>query len=156
MSDDQKPPSKATPATPALNIPKGNSPITPEAQQPVDEPLSGNWWQDLKKAVGMIDVKKDFENIGQWPCMRTALLYGIAGGAGIGAVRFLGSRRVHSAGSWAVGAFIVTSVASREICESQRRKELANMRMIQEKYPHRHVSRLKRKGEEWAPPKSDE
>ncbi|WOO83787.1 Cytochrome c oxidase assembly protein cox20, mitochondrial [Vanrija pseudolonga] len=150
MSDEQKPPSK-----PALNIPKGNSPISPDAQQPVDEPLSGNWWQDFKKAFKMINVKDDFEHMGQWPCVRNALMYGIAGGAGIGAVRFLGSRRVHSAGSWAVATFIATSIGTRELCESQRRKELANMRMIQEKFPHRHVSHLKRKGEEWTPPKDE-
>ncbi len=40
-----------------------------------------------------IDPIKDFENIGNIPCARSSLLYGIGGGAGIGAVRFLSSRR---------------------------------------------------------------
>ena len=41
-----------------------------------------------------IDVKEDFKNLGQMPCARTALLSGIAGGTGIGAVRFLASHRM--------------------------------------------------------------
>lgn len=78
----------------------------------------------------MINVKDDFEHMGQWPCVRNALMYGIVGGAGIGAVRFLGSRRrspllasaaavllttpgVHSAGNWAVATFVATAVGSR-------------------------------------------
>lgn len=47
---------------------------------------------------------------------------------------------------------------SRNVCMNERRKELAQMRMIQEKFPHRHISHLKAKGD-WTPPptsKSDD
>jgi hypothetical protein len=33
------------------------------------------------------------ENLGKTPCARQSLLLGIGGGAGVGAIRFLGSRR---------------------------------------------------------------
>jgi hypothetical protein len=39
------------------------------------------------------------------------------------------------------------------MCNAQRREELRNMRMIQDKFPHRHVSNLKRQGQDWEPPK---
>lgn len=34
--------------------------------------------------------------------------------------------------------------AGRETCNRARRKELAQMRIIQERYPHRHVSKLQK------------
>ena len=39
-----------------------------------------------------LNVRRDLENIGSIPCARTSLLYGIGGGAGIGAVRYLSLR----------------------------------------------------------------
>ena len=38
----------------------------------------------------MVDLKEDFSRV---PCIRNALLYGLGGGIGIGAVRFFGSGR---------------------------------------------------------------
>ena len=57
-----------------------------------------------------IDVVHDFENIGSIPCARTSLLYGIAGGSGVGAVRYLGSRRPGVAANWAMAGFVVISI----------------------------------------------
>lgn len=48
------------------------------------------------------------------------------------------------------------TLTSREMCNRQRREELHNMRQIQEKFPHRHISNLKKKGEDWEPPKKDD
>lgn len=38
--------------------------------------------------------------------------------------------------------------ADRETCNRARRKELAQMRIIQERYPHRHVSKLQKSGQD--------
>ncbi|WWC86050.1 uncharacterized protein L201_000921 [Kwoniella dendrophila CBS 6074] len=138
-----------------LNIPAGNSPITPDAG-PVnpDEKLSGDAASDMKKALGRIKPIEDFENIGKIPCARNSLLYGIAGGTGLGAVRFLGSRKPWVAANWAVGSFILISAFQWEMCNRARRKELAQMRAITERYPHRHISKLKQAGSDWVPPPS--
>jgi hypothetical protein len=42
----------------------------------------------------------------------------------------------------------------RYTCDQARARELAQMRHIQEKYPHRHISNLKRKNGDWVPPPS--
>jgi len=39
-----------------------------------------------------IDIKQEFQNLDKIPCIRNSLLYGIGGGTGIGAIRFLGTR----------------------------------------------------------------
>ncbi|ODN84329.1 hypothetical protein L202_00303 [Cryptococcus amylolentus CBS 6039] len=138
MSDSNQP--KAP-----LNIPSGNSQITPEPQPlKPEERLTGNKLQDFKSAFGRIKPKNDLENLGKMPCARNSLLYGIAGGTGIGAVRFLGSRRPWSAANWAVGSFLAITLFQWETCQRARRIELAQMKAIQDRYPHRHVSKLKK------------
>ncbi|KAK8865838.1 hypothetical protein IAR55_000986 [Kwoniella newhampshirensis] len=137
---NQKPP-QSTP----LNIPSGNSPITPDPEpRPEVENLTGDKMTDLKAALKRIRPLEDFENIGKIPCARNSLLYGIAGGTGIGAVRFLGSRRPWLAANWAVGSFLAIAVFQWETCNRARRKEIQQMRAIQERYPHRHISKLKK------------
>ncbi|OWZ61572.1 hypothetical protein J008_01776 [Cryptococcus neoformans] len=137
--------SQSKPPSPPLNIPSGNSPITPDPEPlKPDETLSGDRFHDFKAALRRINPKQDLENIGKIPCARNSLLYGIAGGVGVGAVRFLGSRKPWLAANWAVGSFIAISVFQWETCNRARRKELAQMRVIQERYPHRHVSKLQK------------
>lgn len=53
-----------------------------------------------------------------------------------------------------MATFVGVAIGSHYVCEQQRAKEFATMRMIQEKYPHRHVSKLKRREEDWVPPPS--
>lgn len=50
------------------------------------------------------------------------------------------------------GQYITRPPNLRQVCQNARAKELAQMRMIQERYPHRHVSNLKRPQEDWTPP----
>ncbi|CAK9782550.1 hypothetical protein CC85DRAFT_326933 [Cutaneotrichosporon oleaginosum] len=151
MSEDNK----GAPRAP-LNIPAGNSPITPDRDAQFDpeaEKLTGNWWEDRKRALKRVSMN-DFslERAGQVPCLRSSALYGISGGVGIGAIRFLGTRKVYSACNWAVLSGCAVALGAWEMCNAQRREELRNMRMIQEKFPHRHVSNLKRQGDDWEPP----
>ncbi|EKD00668.1 hypothetical protein A1Q2_05028 [Trichosporon asahii var. asahii CBS 8904] len=140
---------------PILNIPAGNSPITPDSAPgvlPPDERRTGNIFKDSWTAIKRIRPVEDFKNLGNIPCVRNSLLYGIGTGVGIGAVRFLGTRVVSSASNWAVFSFCAVSLGSWEVCQKQRREELAKQRIIQERFPHRHVSRLKKKGEEYEAP----
>jgi hypothetical protein len=41
-------------------------------------------------------------------------------------------------------ASLVFKLINREVCNRARAKELAQMKLIQEKFPHRHVSTLQR------------
>jgi hypothetical protein len=43
-------------------------------------------------------------------------------------------------------ALLVSELINREVCNRARAKELAQMKLIQEKFPHRHVSTLQRNG----------
>ncbi|CAD6567050.1 MAG: hypothetical protein TREMPRED_003286 [Tremellales sp. Tagirdzhanova-0007] len=53
-------------SSPTLNIPVGNSPITPDSPPPrEDEQLTGNFVQDIKTGFSRIDLKQDFQNIEQ-------------------------------------------------------------------------------------------
>ncbi|RXK36387.1 hypothetical protein M231_06353 [Tremella mesenterica] len=126
-----------------LNIPQGNSTVIPDTEE--EGKLTGNKLKDYKTAISRIDIRRDLRNIDQIPCARTSFLYGIAGGSGIGAVRYLGGKNVRSASHWAVFGFITISVLQWELCNRARAKELQRMRTIQEHFPHRHISKLKRK-----------
>jgi hypothetical protein len=74
-----------------------------------------------------VDLKRDFENLNQIPCARSSLLYGIGGGVGLGAVRFISSKRrfgfrssdrmlmsqgVWTGVSWSVFSFLGITVAA--------------------------------------------
>ncbi|KAL7425096.1 hypothetical protein Q5752_000784 [Cryptotrichosporon argae] len=137
--------SRRTPG-PAPNMPAGNSSVEASAALPQgsDEPLTGDRVKDLQAAVSRIDIAADLSNLGKMPCARQALLYGIGAGAGLGSVRFLGSRNVRAGANWAVAAFTVVASGTHFVCQNARAKELAQMRMIQERFPHRHVSALKK------------
>ncbi|KIR30364.1 hypothetical protein I307_03473 [Cryptococcus deuterogattii 99/473] len=126
--------SQSQPPRPPLNIPSGSSQITPDPEPlKPDETLSGDKIRDFKAA--RINPKQDLENIGKIPCARNSLLYGIAGGVGVGADP-----------GWQPTGLLVA--LSRFPSFSARRKELAQMRIIQERYPHRHVSKLQKSGQD--------
>ncbi|EAL22171.1 hypothetical protein CNBC3090 [Cryptococcus deneoformans B-3501A] len=124
--------SQSKPPSPPLNIPSGNSQITPDPEPlKPDETLSGDKFHDFKAALRRIDPRQDLENIGKIPCARNSLLYGIAGGVGVGANP-----------GWQPTGLLVASL--QFLSFNARRKELAQMRIIQERYPHRHVSKLQK------------
>nr|KIR48882.1 hypothetical protein I312_01952 [Cryptococcus bacillisporus CA1280] len=126
--------SQTPPPRPPLNIPSGSSQITPDPEPlKPDETLSGDKFRDFKAA--RINPKQDLENIGQIPCARNSLLYGIAGGVGVGANP-----------GWQPTGLLVA--LSQFPYFNARRKELAQMRVIQERYPHRHVSKLQKSGQD--------
>lgn len=138
-----------------LNIPEGNQPII-EAREfdPADE-RSGDARRDYFEALKRLNPAEDFKNIGKIPCARQALLTGIAGGTGFGAVMFLSRRKPWQAGNWAVLTFIGLSGLMWENCRRKRTKELSQMMQIQEKFAHRHVSQLKRKEPAVSPTTND-
>ncbi|KAJ9098264.1 hypothetical protein QFC21_004593 [Naganishia friedmannii] len=109
-------------------------------------------------------------DIGSIPCARQALLSGIVAAFGIGSISYIARRRPKSAANWAVGSFVGISAimwyvvaspllrissqsdqlipsphANRENCRRARAKELTQMQWIQERYAHRHISKLRRK-----------
>ncbi|CAM1504050.1 Fc.00g016410.m01.CDS01 [Cosmosporella sp. VM-42] len=81
----------------------------------------------LSEAVGMIKTE-DFTNIPNTPCARQGLLTGIASGAGIGGLKFVINGNVKKATNWAVGFFVLGSMASYEYCQYLRRAERIQMK----------------------------
>ncbi|KAI9902014.1 hypothetical protein N3K66_003831 [Trichothecium roseum] len=81
----------------------------------------------ISDAVSMIKPE-DFTNVQNTPCARTGLLTGIGAGFGIGGVRFLTSGNIGKSTNWAVGIFLLGSIASYEYCQYQRRAEKLQMK----------------------------
>ncbi|KAG7575478.1 hypothetical protein FFLO_00297 [Filobasidium floriforme] len=129
-----------------LNISAGNQPITedPKPLKPEDR-RTGDFKQDFWSAFRRIRPIDDLQSIGTIPCARESLLSGIAGGFGIGSVRYISKRMVGTATNWAVGSFVGISILMWENCRRKRAKELAQMKLIEKQFAHRHVSKLKRK-----------
>ncbi|EJT49996.1 hypothetical protein A1Q1_00837 [Trichosporon asahii var. asahii CBS 2479] len=127
---------------PILNIPAGNSPITPDSAPgvlPPDERRTGNIFKDSWTAIKVLYLLIPNADIDRGSDLsRTS--------------RTSATSLVSSASNWAVFSFCAVSLGSWEVCQKQRREELAKQRIIQERFPHRHVSRLKKKGEEYEAP----
>ncbi|KAF5010688.1 hypothetical protein FDECE_3148 [Fusarium decemcellulare] len=81
----------------------------------------------ISEAVSMIK-KDDFANVANTPCARQGFLTGIASGAGIGGLRFVLRGSATSAANWAVGVFVLGSMASYEWCQYLRREERRQMK----------------------------
>ncbi|KAF5678945.1 Cox20 FAM36A [Fusarium denticulatum] len=79
----------------------------------------------ISEAVSMIK-KDDFANVANTPCARQGFITGIASGAGIGGLRSEGNPG--SAANWAVGMFVLGSMASYEWCQYLRREERRQMK----------------------------
>ncbi|CAM0140251.1 hypothetical protein VKS41_005940 [Umbelopsis sp. WA50703] len=81
----------------------------------------------LSEALKTVKIE-DLKSVPQIPCARNSLLYGIGGGAGFGAIRFLAKRSVPSAANWAVGSFCLISIISFEMCQMDRRNTVTKLR----------------------------
>ncbi|ORY34759.1 hypothetical protein BCR39DRAFT_556268 [Naematelia encephala] len=126
-------------------MPAGRDPVNTEPTPIASaEPSSSSWtFRDLKLAASQIRPLEDFQNLGKVPCMRTSLLYGIGGGSAIGAIRFIGTRRPVTATLWAYFSFVGITVLQWTRCRTARQKELQTMKMIKERFPDRHATRLR-------------
>ncbi|GAB5586330.1 hypothetical protein Unana1_01230 [Umbelopsis nana] len=81
----------------------------------------------ITEALKTVKIE-DLKNVPQIPCARNSLLYGIGGGAGFGAIRFLTRRSVPSAANWAVGSFCAIATISFEMCQMDRRNTVTKLR----------------------------
>ncbi|KAJ4255535.1 hypothetical protein NW762_009532 [Fusarium torreyae] len=81
----------------------------------------------ISEAVSMIK-KDDFTNVANTPCARQGFLTGIASGAGVGGLRFVLRGNAGSAANWAVGVFVIGSMAPYEWCQYLRREERRQMK----------------------------
>jgi len=137
-----EPPSRPARSAP-LAIPAGPSTVTNEAERSNgDEALTGDRWTDFGRAVRRVHLVRDFENATQIPCFRKAMLWGIGGGVGVGAIRALWTTKFRTIGAWSGISFVLISSFQWETCRAARARELDKMRRIQEAYPQRHISRL--------------
>ncbi|KAF7555744.1 hypothetical protein G7046_g6486 [Stylonectria norvegica] len=130
QEDGQLPPGQLPPGQKALHV--WAKPI-----EPTDAPATGDKSTDasttnnsrptVSEAVSMIK-KDDFVNLPNTPCARQGLLTGIASGAGVGGLRFVLGGNATKAANWAVGFFVLGSVASFEYCQFLRRSERIQMK----------------------------
>lgn len=113
------PPSNG-PSTPP--VPPQLSGITYSGGTPTG--TTGNLTEDIPKALKVrplsevcsvteqyacpkqINVTEDFKRLPQMPCVRDALLYGIASGAGVGAIRFMSAGK-QSSPEWTIVQLII-------------------------------------------------
>ncbi|CAH0026282.1 unnamed protein product [Clonostachys rhizophaga] len=96
--------------------------------KPIDETKIGDDERPtISNAVAMIKPD-DFKNVASTPCARNALLTGIAGGFGLGGVRFVFSGKIGKAANWAVGTFVFASMGQYEYCQYLRRCEKRDMK----------------------------
>ncbi|KAI9217305.1 hypothetical protein BC828DRAFT_391510 [Blastocladiella britannica] len=89
------------------------------SSQTTDASSPSTW--DVIKSINLDDMK----NIGQVPCARNSLLYGMGSGFGAGVLRFAYQGRVLSASNYAVAAFCSVSIISWEVCRSQMKQRAA-------------------------------
>jgi len=89
-------------------------------------PRQSSDFMSIAQNIGL----EDFKKVGQMPCARMAFLYGIGGGAGLGAIRFFSRRNISSASNWAFGAFCLTSAISWEVCRYKRRYEHERLQTV--------------------------
>lgn len=62
------------------------------------------------------------------PCARDALLHGIGGGMLLGALQFVRTRYIKSGVDFAIGGFLLISIADLEFCRYQRRKKAEDIK----------------------------
>ncbi|POR36139.1 Cytochrome c oxidase protein 20, mitochondrial [Tolypocladium paradoxum] len=98
-----------------------------QQQQQQDGSGTPNARPTITDAVSMIK-KEDFANVASTPCARQGFLTGIASGAGLGGLKFVLHGNANKAANWAVGMFVLGSVASYEYCQYQRRSERTQMK----------------------------
>jgi cytochrome c oxidase assembly protein subunit 20 len=134
-------------------------------EPPPDQPansLSREAVPTLKDAAGTI-TWEDFKKVHLQPCFREANLYGMGAGFAVGGVRFIFGGKYHArtvskivrrqsayywdvggvpkSCNWAVGGFVLTSIACYERCQYRRRKEKAGMRKAAEIIEAKRVER---------------
>ncbi|KAI9654872.1 MAG: hypothetical protein M1831_005241 [Alyxoria varia] len=80
-------------------------------------------WQGLKT----IELD-DFSRLQRTPCFRDAYMPGIAGGVGMGALRFTTSFSMHKAFNWAASSFLAISVGTYWYCQRVRQQEKDGIR----------------------------
>ncbi|ORX37741.1 hypothetical protein BD324DRAFT_623102 [Kockovaella imperatae] len=123
--------------------PSGSSPALPSVSPaPAGGSRSGSSWSEVGQALKTIRPVEDLKNVGSIPCGRDSLLYGIGGGVGIGCLRYLSSSNPRVAGNWAVGSFMLIAIYQWEACRGERKRQEEKLKVLSEKYPHRHVSNL--------------
>ena len=85
--------------------------------------------RELSVREAMSDFKpSDLLKVHQIPCVREALLQGMAAGTAVGAGRWIIGRAVWSCLNWAAGTFIGVSVVGHSYCQYQRGRERHGMK----------------------------
>ncbi|XP_071493925.1 cytochrome c oxidase assembly protein COX20, mitochondrial-like [Diadema antillarum] len=72
------------------------------------------------------------EQIQETPCMRTAFLYGIGGGLGVGLATFLLTSRVKRSADMGVFSLVAVTLGSFTYCRYNRAKMLIKQRRFRE------------------------
>ena len=89
--------------------------------------------EEASKQVSYVDAARsikleDFSNVHHTPCFRNAMLPGIAGGMGVGAIRFLIGANAMAAANWAVGGFAGIAFVTHGFCQRRRSLEKEGIR----------------------------
>ncbi|KAK7423183.1 hypothetical protein QQZ08_009179 [Neonectria magnoliae] len=118
--NDGQPQPQLQPGDKTLHV--WSKPIEQSEAATEDGATKPNGRPTISEAVGMIK-KDDFTNLPNTPCARQGFLMGIASGAGLGGLKFVVQGNAAKAANWAVGFFVLGSMASYEYCQYLRRVE---------------------------------
>ncbi|KAL7797280.1 hypothetical protein V8C37DRAFT_370591 [Trichoderma ceciliae] len=128
-SNDNEPPNPSEKVLHMWSKPVEEGDQVPDLQGPDKNPdgTTRNSQSAFSEAVSMIK-KEDFTNVANTPCARQGFLTGIGAGAGLGGLKFVVQGNAAKSANWAVGFFILSSIASYEYCQYQRRAERIQMK----------------------------
>ncbi|KAJ1983543.1 hypothetical protein H4R33_004709 [Dimargaris cristalligena] len=123
---DEVPPTQTPPPPAGSESPPTTNPLPEDEKDPLQkiEELRKMSQADKYKAAFKMLSKDDFNRVHEMPCFRDGFLYGMTGGAVLGALRFLQRGNVMSACNWAVGGTCALALISHEVCLYQRRAQL--------------------------------
>ena len=140
--DRQRPYPNQTTSSSDFDLPPGVTPLPRDPNQPLhkrprvfihrpDEDPQAEL--DALKNTSYIEAARtvqlsDFTSLHKQPCVRDALLPGIAGGAGVGALRFVMGAKLVRSYNWAVGTCALTSLVMYQVCQRRRRYDKDGIR----------------------------
>ena len=124
------------------NLPQGTAVLPRDPNQPIhkkprvfihrpsedpDEEVEARRNTSIWKGLKTLEFD-DFSRLPRTPCFRDAYMPGIAGGVGVGALRFTMSLSMHNAFNWAASSFLAISVGMYWDCQRRRQREKDGIR----------------------------
>lgn len=116
----------------SFNTPPPNANVLPEGSGQNTAGALGR--EEVPSLYGALKTVRleDFKQVHMYPCAKDSLIVGIASAFGMGGIRAVFGASIPKAANWAVGTFVITAIASYEVCQAKRSFEKNQMKKIVE------------------------